>query len=285
MDAKKKTMNYEYGSSPATTKTPPPYPKGTSSEDILRDIDYTRSHMDDIVDELAQRLNPREMINYVYDVFKGETENARKVRENIYRTGRSVVDAFRGESLPIVLIGTGVTLLTMRARSSGADGQGHGNALKEKYHEAVDAVRGKADHLKHRVSESSSSARASMDEKRSAIKENMQHRGSRITRRSQRMTTQVNKISRDYPLVMGLGAFAAGLLAASVIPTSRKEDELMHPYAEQTKEEVKKTGEEALEKAKETGEELKSETKKSYEETSSSSTEPKKDMLNKEKNL
>ena len=108
----------------ATPSAPPPYPADTSSGRIKSDISETRSEMDDTVDALAARLQPRHLLDDALDYFTGKgkpstptpsgvgsEDDSTSSTELLKNAGGAVVDKLRQHPLPAVLIAAGVAWL------------------------------------------------------------------------------------------------------------------------------------------------------------------------------
>ena len=57
--------------------------------------------------------------------------------------------------------------------------------------------------------------------------------------------------SEDYPLAVGAGFFAAGLLSGLLLPSTRREDRVLGPMADEVKHRAKEVGEELMERGQE----------------------------------
>lgn len=112
----------------ATAKpvAPPPYPPDASSGRIKSDIDETRSEMDDTVDALAARLQPRHLLDDALDYFGrkgGSTSSATgesggssgssggSSTDFVKDAGSAVLKKLRQHPLPAVLMAAGAAWL------------------------------------------------------------------------------------------------------------------------------------------------------------------------------
>ncbi|HUR60183.1 MAG TPA: DUF3618 domain-containing protein [Opitutaceae bacterium] len=104
--------------------------KDPSNEaDALRsDIDTTRRRMDDTMDALGDRLQPRHLLDEVLGYFRGEGGNGdtrmTEMREKISRSASSavhgVVDTVKQNPLPALVIGAGIAWLIFESRRKGS---------------------------------------------------------------------------------------------------------------------------------------------------------------------
>src|SRR4051812_44265892 len=108
------------------------------TEAIRSDIDVTRRRMDDTMDALGDRLQPRHLLDEVLGMFRGNgTEGNQKLtqmRDKISRSAdtamHAVVDTVKNNPMPALLIGAGVAWMIYESRrdksSVSADGNYYG---------------------------------------------------------------------------------------------------------------------------------------------------------------
>ncbi|MEX2016218.1 MAG: DUF3618 domain-containing protein, partial [Candidatus Hydrogenedentales bacterium] len=107
MDERKTTVSYEANG---------PNTSGASSDEIKRDIDRTRYEMDETLDELSERLQPRHLLDDVLDVFRSDTGGAGQARLVAQRAGRNFVDQIQENPVPMALIGAGIAWMLLSGR-------------------------------------------------------------------------------------------------------------------------------------------------------------------------
>ena len=91
---------------------------------IRSDIDQTRRKMDDTMDALGDRLQPRHLIDEVLGYFRGEGSNGEprlnEMREKVASAANSavngVVDTVKKNPLPVLVIGAGIAWLIFESR-------------------------------------------------------------------------------------------------------------------------------------------------------------------------
>jgi ElaB/YqjD/DUF883 family membrane-anchored ribosome-binding protein len=83
-------------------------------DQIKRDIDRTRAHMDETVTEISQRLSPRNLVKEFTDLFTGR-EHTRP--EDVHSA--EVLNGIRENPIPSALIAAGVAYLLFSNRSGG----------------------------------------------------------------------------------------------------------------------------------------------------------------------
>ena len=98
-----------------------------SEADALRsDIDVTRRRMDDTIDDLGERLQPRHLVDEVLGYFRssgnGDNGDSRlhQMRETVTRSAgnamHSVVDTVKANPLPALVIGAGIAWMIYESR-------------------------------------------------------------------------------------------------------------------------------------------------------------------------
>jgi len=82
---------------------------GKSSDDVMEDIRATRSHMDEVIDELLAKVDANRVIGNALDHLKNI--NANELLKGGSRAGAQVARGFQQNPLPGILIGSGVGFL------------------------------------------------------------------------------------------------------------------------------------------------------------------------------
>lgn len=121
---------------------------------------------------------------------------------------------------------------------------------------AREAVAGKAESVKSRISQTTSRAREAVTGTTARAGEGVSEAASRVGdatpsgRDVKRTARRAAGLAQQNPLGMAIGAIALGFLAGLAAPTTRVEDEKLGPVADQVKGQVKETGQEAFERGK-----------------------------------
>jgi gas vesicle protein len=121
---------------------------------------------------------------------------------------------------------------------------------------AKEAVAGKAESVRSRISETASRARDAVTGTASSAGEEVSGVASRVSeatpsgRDVKRTARRAAGLAQENPLGMAIGAIALGFLAGLAAPTTRVEDEKLGPVADQVKDKVKETGQEAFERGR-----------------------------------
>lgn len=92
------------------------HPDGHSSDAILRDIERTRGAMDNTLEELGDRMHPRQLLDDAMDLFRSDSAAGKKFRRNAKRWGGRAVDEVRDNPIPALLIGAGIAWLAFGSR-------------------------------------------------------------------------------------------------------------------------------------------------------------------------
>lgn len=218
----------------------------TSETAALRaDIDETRAHMSETIDELGERLNPQHVREQITERVKDGIRDAtigrarhmaRQAGDKVRHASDSVLDVVRENPIPVAMLGVGAAWLLMNGRGGrrhdmrNTDSTWHG--ASEPYVEDWDHVSEEGgDGLPAKVREKAEAVR----EKAEAVvdrSEDVVHRAAARTRRAaERVGHQARRQARqaeDYyyrnPLVLGVLALGAGLALGMAAPASEAEN-------------------------------------------------------------
>src|SRR4051812_5731110 len=94
------------------------------TEAIRSDIDVTRRRMDDTMDALGDRLQPRHLLDEVLGFFRGNgsdgdnklTQMREKLTQSAGTAMNAVVDTVKSNPMPALLIGAGVAWMIYESR-------------------------------------------------------------------------------------------------------------------------------------------------------------------------
>lgn len=82
--------------------------------EIEHEIEQTRSQMDQTIDELSERLNPRHLMDMAYDYFRSSTPSvsrsdmARSAKQVSKTVGKTLLHEIQEHPIPALLIGAGI---------------------------------------------------------------------------------------------------------------------------------------------------------------------------------
>lgn len=222
---------------------------------VYAEIGRTRQSLDDSLNELQERLSPTYIAH--------QTRVALQRRGNdMYQ---STIKAVKANPVPAVLIGAGIAWIIsgkMRDKAHGASmssacawpeqGEHHapitqraGEAVRSAGHtisHAAHAVGGGVSHAAHAAGEAIGTAAHS-------VKETVSHAAGTVSEEARHLAHRADEARRaaqervkrgyastvraaehsfeEYPLLVGLSAFAAGVAIAGLIPSTRRESQLM----------------------------------------------------------
>lgn len=190
---------------------------------IRDDIQRTQREMSRTIDEIEDRLSPRNVMQ--------------RTKESVRRAGvnktRSLVDKVKANPIPAAMAGIGLYLL-MRDNERADDiyeiddvaydaSYGHSrtrmDAMQDRMHERVDSAR-------ERVSGAVDSAKERIHDAMSSARESVSHAGDRASSRMYLARSSGRDLLSSNPLIMGIAAIALGAIAGSLIPETEREDRL-----------------------------------------------------------
>lgn len=262
-----------------------------SDTDALRsDIDQTRHKMDDTIDALGNRFQPRHLLDELLGFFRRHEGEAQSklthARESITHSSEAamhtLVDTIKKNPLPLLVIGAGVGWMIYSNRQSNAarynydrysyDPDAHidrpleyppnmGNPVGEWRGEAESKYgqmkEGVADKLSHATDE----ARRKMEDFRHTAGDKLEsarHRASELSDRVKERTGEAYSRTRErvvdtaeqHPLELGLVCLAAGLVTGLLLPTADVVNRTIGEKADRLRERTREAGHEMLEKGK-----------------------------------
>lgn len=214
-----------------------------SSQEIRRDIERTRAHMDETVEELRDRLSPGQLVDELWTRFR--------------RSGRDVGDVARDHAVPLALMGLGVAWLGVQ-EATGHSRHDHAPRYSTDPHRAsfgdkAHSAKEKARDAKHWVGEKLDRAGEVGDDARDAATraaDAVRHAGEETRERLHSATDRASSLMHDSPLAMGAIAFGLGLASGLAVPTSHVEDRLMGERSSELKREARGRARELKEEAK-----------------------------------
>jgi len=225
-------------------------------EQLVDEIAYTRDEMTGTVEEIGDRLDPRNIVaeakGTVRDATIGKVEEmaetagdmVNNVGQTAQEAGSGIVDTIRRNPLPAALIGIGVTWLAMSNRSSGVrstdwngggrwntgagswdttggrrfagDYQGSGEGLTDKFGGAVGQVQGKA-----------GEAVGQVQGKAGEVASTVQQSAAQLPYVAKQVQENAGRVVQENPLAAGAIALAVGAAVGMALPTTRPEHEIM----------------------------------------------------------
>lgn len=130
-----------------------------------------------------------------------------------------------------------------------SEGQGEGESLKDRAAGAVgsakERVSGAAESVKERVHGATDTVRERMHGAAESVRERASHLRERVPSRDalkSRTSDWYGRALNEQPLALALGAMALGMLAASLLPVSDKERQLIEPAKRKAQEGISQLG-------------------------------------------
>lgn len=258
MGTKKETLNYKNQSAPADQSTAPPYPKKIPVKDIEKDVDYTRSHMDQVIDELADRLNPRQLVNEVLDIITGtpHSPEAQRATGATRDAAASIGDRIRHDPLPFAMIGAGLAWLAAGSRSHRESRPyvHERGAISDSLEQDSDYRRLKGQLQQEQRGELTPQEVRMQQEEKATEKVGAAASSAAQSARQgyNRSSDSIVRAVKDNPLAASAVALGAGALMGFLMPHTRTEDQYLHGPAQKSREAAADKAAETAESARRT---------------------------------
>lgn len=227
---------------------------------LRRDIERTERQMSDTIDEIHDRLSPRNVMNRTKE----------SVRRTTVNTSHTFITKVKENPIPAAMVGVGLWLL-LRNHEDG-DGRvreiGDRNFASYDFDEepsTMDKAKTKVAHAmgtaREKVSDMGESTRETVSDVADAAKEKagqiaestretVSHMADVTRDKARAMRQQTRDVMRDSPLVAGIAALALGAIIAAVIPETDKEDELLGETRDRMLDQAKDAASEGVDKAR-----------------------------------
>lgn len=180
---------------------------GRRPEEILAEIERTRTDMDATLSAIEHRLTPGQLVDQGIDYLRHSGAN-----EFVANLGGSV----KHNPLPVALVSIGLAWLMAAGKKPEDFGPSTTDKLRERASDTLNRASGTVESAKHRLSETAQTMR----ERASGI-------ASTTRQQAERAKGSFEYMLREQPLALGAIGLAIGAIVASVAPRTRQEDELM----------------------------------------------------------
>lgn len=239
-----------------------------TTEDIQDEIERTRGEMATTLSAIERKLSPRQIMDQAVDTM-------RELASDRSRVGNVV----RENPLPLALIGLGIGWLAVSGAMSrrsgaaeesyesmegvggwsgtegaagsgyttGAEAAGYGTAGSAEYAAAARAAGGNGQRV--RAGQLAEAAGEKLSRATSGARERVSQWGSAARSTAGEAADRTWDAYQQHPLTMGFVAALIGAAFGALVPTSRRERELMEGSAEGLISRAKETGSEAMDKA------------------------------------
>ena len=194
-----------------------------STQELEQEIERSRARVAADVNALSEKVSPEHLKEAAKQkAMEGVRSGIDGVKRRSRRAGRSVLGAARSNPLPLLMVGAGFGWLLYNARRD-PDSEGW--------------------HVRERMD----GARERMNEARERTGKRLEHARERASERISKARTDAGHYMEENPLAMGAIALAVGAGVGLLLPTSRREDELLGPQRdrliERTREAAHEIGE------------------------------------------
>jgi ElaB/YqjD/DUF883 family membrane-anchored ribosome-binding protein len=217
------------------------------TEEILREIESTRTDMDHTLTAIERKLTPGQLVDQGLDYLRGSGAN-----EFVHNLGGSV----KQNPLPVALMGIGLAWLMASGRNGSTGPSGH--AMGDWAAGTGSRMSQASGTAKERLGQATDSARERIGQARQSLSDTAQSTRERLSRTADSARHQLDRaregydwMVREQPLALGAIGVAIGALFAAAAPRTRKEDELMGETRDRLMAQAKDTGKAQLDKAKE----------------------------------
>ena len=222
---------------------------GRRPDEILAEIERTRSDMDATLNAIENRLTPGQLVDQGIDYLRNSGAN-----EFIANLGGSV----KHNSLPVALVGIGLAWLMAAGKKPGDHGYcGYDtdpgpsttDKLRSRASDTLDLASGKMHSAKQSLGQTAASAKQSLSETAQGLRERAAAMGSSARQQMDRAKGGFEYMLREQPLALGAIGLAIGAVVAAMAPRTRKEDEMMGEARDRLLDEASQVGKEKLAQA------------------------------------
>ncbi|HEX5476913.1 MAG TPA: DUF3618 domain-containing protein [Burkholderiales bacterium] len=218
-------------------------------DEILSEIDRTRSDMDRTLHDIENRLTAGQLVDQGLDYLR--RSGGREFAANLS-------GSVKNNPLPVTLVGIGLAWLMaadkgpVQRGSTGSSYEGMSARAGDGAHRAKETLGSAKQHL----GEGMQSAREGMQSARERAGQLAQSTRDTASQISDRTRHQVDRaregigyLVREQPLALGAIGIALGAVLAAAAPRTHKEDELMGEASDRLTDRAKEAGREKLEQA------------------------------------
>jgi hypothetical protein len=266
--------------------------------EIRCEIAQTRERMDDTLDQIAERLQPRHLIDDLLGWLRSSPDGMEQARNKAKVMGTSIIHWIEEHPMPVLLLGGAVATYIYESRKdrrefdlddeewaeadegftsdfgasqppsewsatetsagAGITGSAYGeeeSSARGKVRETMGAARRKARELSGRARQSLARARYRARETGTRLRERGSAGAERVRHRATEMWSagrhQLDDAVEDYPIGVGLGFLALGVLTGLLVPRTRAEEELMGETSRRVRERTRGAVSDAIQRGRE----------------------------------
>ena len=207
-------------------------------EEILADIEHTRTEMDATLDAIERRLTPGQLVDQGLHYLRDSGG-----REFFSNLGGAV----KQNPIPVALVGVGIAWLMMggnkpRDYGGSASAEGLTQRASEAASSARERIGGTASAAREKISGTAAAARERFD----AARGRAQELGRTARQGMDRARGGYERMVREQPLALGAIGLAIGAVIAAAAPRTRQEDRLMGAASDRVADRARELAEEGL---------------------------------------
>lgn len=195
-----------------------------SPQEIEAQINHTRAELSETLDAISRKLSPGELVDQALGYLRGPNEFVSHLGESVKRN-----------PVPVALVGIGLSWLMVSGRegsmpqAGGQRAETSGPSLGERMAQVGDRVQSGTEQVRTQV--------GAMSE--------------RLHEHSARAQQGMQNLWQEQPLVVGMLGLALGAVVGALLPSSRREDELMGEQRDEVLRKAAQLGEERMHDAAE----------------------------------
>lgn len=205
---------------------------GRRPEEILAEIERTRSDMDATLSAIEHRLTPGQLVDQGIDYLRHSGAN-----EFVHNLGGSV----KHNPLPVALVGIGLAWLMAAGRRPDDYSTAYQVGPS-----TTDKLRERASDTLNRTSSNIESTLQSLSQTVQGMRDRASSVGQGARQQMERAKGGMDYMLREQPLALGAIGLAIGAVVAAMAPRTRKEDELMGEARDRLMDQAARAGEEKL---------------------------------------
>lgn len=244
-----------------------------SPEQIQMEIEQTRVEMARTIDAIQRRLSPGQLIDQAFDY----------VRSGPGVFAGNLGQALKNNPLPVALVGVGLAWLALgggrtpsylrgsrQAAGNGGIGETAGHTMErmgdmassaggyasdtasQMRDRAGDMAQGASAHVRQmadNVRDLASEWSESTSNLASSARDQAQEFGSTVQEQATRAREGASQLLQDQPLIVGALGLAVGAVLGALLPSTRREDELMGEARDRAVDQATSAGREAMQQA------------------------------------
>jgi hypothetical protein len=208
--------------------------------EILAEIDRTRSEMDRTLAAIEHRLTPGQLVDQGLDYLR--QSGANEFVQNLGGTAKQ-------NPMPVAVTAIGLAWLMALGRQPAR--QNYGATSSSGIREGMSSMRDKASGMMQSASGTLGSAKERMSGGMSSMRDGATQLGDSAKQQWQRARGGLDSLVNEQPLALGAIGLAIGAILGAAAPRTRLEEETLGQASRNLTEKAKEAGSQQLEKASE----------------------------------